>query len=220
MHFTQQLFNSEEAFIRVGQTRQAGCLVIISPEGVVRLFVENGAVVNAFGEGTEGQKALENALRLPNASHLWMPESKPSKKTMEVNISAYALKHSVARDIHIAETGKVQIPLSEGQVPKKNEKKRFKIYYLIAEDLPYEKLIIGKGTVILGREESCDIVLNHIQVSRRHCLIQTVARGLSFRDLGSTNGVAVNGFPAQEGFLSPGDKLQLGSCNLTVRSDA
>ena len=231
MHFTQQLFNSEEAFVRVGQTRQAGCLVIISPEGVVRLFVENGLVVNAFGENAEGQKALETALRLPNSSHLWIPDSKPSKKTMEVNISAYALKHSVARDIHIAETGKVQLPPAEDAVPstgqptiqvpahKRGEKKSGKRHYLVAEDRPGERLMIGKGTVILGREESCDIVLDHIQVSRRHCLIQMVARGLSFRDLDSTNGITVNGFPAQDGFLSPGDKLQLGSYTLKVYRD-
>jgi hypothetical protein len=217
MHLIQPLFNSEEAFVRVGQTRQSGCLVIVSPHGSVRLFVENGTVVNASGDDAEGQKALENALRLPNASHMWIPDSKPSKKTMEVSISAYALKHSVARDIHFAETGKVQLPYSEERAPKKIEKKSLKYFHLIAEDRPDERLIIGKGTVILGREESCDIVLNHIQVSRRHCLLQITPRGLSFRDLGSTNGIAVNGFTAQDGFLGPGDQLQLGSYTLTVR---
>jgi hypothetical protein len=216
MHFVQQLFNPEEAFIRAGESRQAGCLVIISAEGAVRLFVENGVVVGAFGENMEGQKALENALRLPNASHLWIPDSKLTKKTMEVNIAAYALKHSVARDIHFAETGKVKLSASEDGVPKKVEKKSLKYYHLTAEDRPGEKLIIGKGTVILGREESCDIILNHIQVSRRHCLLQIIPRGLSFRDLGSTNGVMVNGFPAQDGFLGPGDRLHLGSYVLTV----
>jgi len=219
MQALQQLFNAEEAFVRLGQTRQLGCLVVVSPEGAVRLFVENGVVVGAFGDYTEGQKALERALLLPNATHIWMPDSKPSKKTMEVNISAYALKHSVARDIHFAETGKVQLPAAEEKVQKKPEKKSVKFYYLSAEDRPSEKLMIGKGTAIVGREESCDIVLNHIQVSRRHCLLQIVARGLSFRDLDSTNGVRVNGFAAQDGFLSPGDKLWLGSYCLEVCRD-
>lgn len=218
MHISQQLFTSEEAFVRVGQTRQSGCLVIVSPEGSVRLFVENGAVVNAFGEHVEGQKALESALRLTQSSHTWIPDSKPPKKTMEVNITAYALKHSVARDVHIAETGKVQLPASEERVSKKAEKKGQKSYYLIAADRPGEKMKIAKGTVILGREESCDIILNHIQVSRRHCLLQLIVRGLSFRDLGSTNGLMVNGFPAQEGFLGDGDTLHLGSYVLTVHT--
>lgn len=219
MHFVQQLFTAEEAFVRVGQTRQTGCLVILSPESTVRLFVESGMVVNAFGETVEGQKALDFALQLPQASHVWIPDAKPTKKLMEVNISAFALKHSVARDIHIAETGKVRMSTATEDL-KKSDRKTAKHHYLTAEDRPDEKLMIGKGTVILGREESCDIVLNHIQVSRRHCLIQMVARGLSFRDLGSTNGVAVNGIPAQEGFLSPGDKLHLGSYILQIHREA
>ena len=85
MHAVQQLFNAEEAFVRLGQTRQSGCLVVVSPEGAVRLFVENGVVICAFGDYTEGQKALERALLLPNASHVWIPDSKPSKKMMEVD---------------------------------------------------------------------------------------------------------------------------------------
>ncbi len=216
MHLVQQLFNPEEAFVRAGETRQTGCLVIVSPEGVARLFVENGVVVNAVGETAVGQKALETALHLPEASHMWIPNSKPAKKTMEVNIMAYALKHSVAKDIHYAETGKVKLPESEISPAKKPEKKSVKIYCLIPEDRPGEKLVIGKGSMILGREESCDIVLNHIQVSRRHCLLQIIPRGLSFRDLDSTNGIMVNGFPAHDGFLGAGDILQLGSYGLKV----
>ncbi len=219
--------------MRVGQARLTGCLVITSTEGVARLFVESGAVVSAFGDAGDGQTALEAALSLPNASHLWIPDTKPKKKTMEVNIAAYALKHSVARDVHFAETGKVQLSVGANQhspthrpatehMPsdlgshKKLDSKTLRTHYLMAEDRPGEKLMISKATVIIGREESCDIILNHIQVSRRHCIVQIQPRGLSFRDLGSTNGITVNGFPADDGFLGAGDILRLGSYALTV----
>jgi hypothetical protein len=217
MHVTHQLFNAEEAFVRVGQTRQAGCLIILSPEGTVRLFVDKGMVVSAQGEQSEGAKALERALSFPDASHVWIPDAKPAKKTMDIDISAYALKNSVARDIHIAKTGKVGLG-TEKAAPKAG-KKNSRPYYLIAEESPGKKIVIDKATVILGRDDSCDIVLESLQVSRRHCLMQIIARGLSFRDLDSTNGCAVNGFPAQEGILSPGDKLSLGTFVLLVHQD-
>ncbi len=217
MHLTHQLFNAEEAFVRIGQIRQSGCLAIVSPEGSVRLFVENGTVVNAISEHAEGQKALESAFSFPDASHVWIPEAKSPTKPLKVDISAYALKHAIARDIHVAKTGR--LPSAQEAPAKKKGEKGTKPYYLIAEDDPGKKLKIDKATVILGRDESCDIVLESLQVSRRHCLMQIIARGLSFRDLASTNGIMVNGFPAQEGILSPGDKLNFGSYVLLVHCD-
>jgi len=225
----QPLFTFEEAFVRVGQTRQSGCLVAVSTEAGVRIFVQNSAVVSAFGENVDGQAALDRALQLSNAAHFWIPDAKPSKKTMEVNITAYALKHSVARDIHFAKTSKVsldQVPAvtehvgpENPSVDKKADKKKLKVYYLLSSEEAEKKYLITKPTVVVGRDDACDIVLNSIQVSRRHCLLQTIARGLSFRDLGSTNGMRVNGYPAQEGFLSAGDDLHLGNYKLTVHAE-
>ena len=89
----------------------------------------------------------------------------------------------------------------------------------VAGPLKGSSIPLAEDEVSLGREPSNRIPLLDAAVSRRHCLIQMVARGLSFRDLDSTNGITVNGFPAQDGFLSPGDKLQLGSYTLKVYRD-
>ena len=214
MHLTHQLFNSEEALVRLGQTRQQGCLIIASVEGCTRLFVENGSVVSAYGEKNSGQKALELAFSFADSSHTWIPEAKPATKTMDVNIAMYSLKHSIARDIHVAKTGKLHT--AGEKPPQKMIKKNSHVYYLVAENRPNEKIVISKGTVILGRDESCDILLPSVEVSRRHCLMQIIARGLSFRDLDSTNGIRVNGFPASDGIINPGDKLHFGSYGMEV----
>ena len=220
MYLTRQLFNPEEAFVRLGQTRETGCLVIITAEMTMRIFVENGFVVDANSEKETGEPALDLALSKPEASHVWMPDVRPIKKTMNINIAAHVLKNSIARDIHLARTGKVQLPetMTVEPLAGKTAKKEAISYYLLAMDRPNEKLILNKPTVIVGRDSSCDIVLNHIDVSRRHCLMQIVPRGLSFRDLDSTNGVTVNGFPAKDGFLNNGDTLRFGIYSIEVRA--
>jgi hypothetical protein len=219
MHLTHQLFNPEEAFIRLGQTRQAGCLVIVNPQQSIHLFVENGAVVNAFTADVVGQKALERALSLESASYMWIPDAKATQKTINVNITAFSLKNAIAKDIHIAATGKVLLPPVDESVSQPIKNKRFKHYYLLAEDRPNEQLPLLNSPTVLGRDASCDIVLGHIDVSRRHCLIQLGNRGISYRDLASTNGTKLNGSPLLQGVLTPGDSLHLGSYKLTFHRD-
>ena len=64
----------------------------------------------------------------------------------------------------------------------------------------------------IGRSRDCDIVLDDTGISRRHAEIRPAGGGWEIEDLGSTNGVLVNG--AQIGGpepLHPGDVIELGS---------
>ncbi len=65
---------------------------------------------------------------------------------------------------------------------------------------------------VLGRSRECEVVLGDTNVSRRHAEIRPVAAGWTVADLGSTNGVRVNGRPATGTVpLAPGDRLELGT---------
>lgn len=52
-------------------------------------------------------------------------------------------------------------------------------------------------TCIIGRSRDCTIPLpmeaEHLDVSRRHCLVEIAPASVSIRDLGSLNGTFVNG---------------------------
>src|SRR5207249_1207974 len=51
-----------------------------------------------------------------------------------------------------------------------------------------------EGTVaILGRDPSCDLVLNDVKCSRRHAVVEAGPQGLAIRDTGSANGIFLNG---------------------------
>jgi predicted component of type VI protein secretion system len=56
------------------------------------------------------------------------------------------------------------------------------------------RLVIGPGGAVVGRSRECDVVLGDSNVSRRHAEIRPGAGGQwTVADLGSTNGVQVNG---------------------------
>ena len=66
---------------------------------------------------------------------------------------------------------------------------------------------------MLGRSRDCDVVLDDPNVSRRHAEVRPSRRHAgSSRDLGSTNGVKVNGRRVDGAAVAqPGDAIELGT---------
>lgn len=77
-------------------------------------------------------------------------------------------------------------------------------------------ILIDKPILLFGRHEECDVQLNSKKVSRRHCVLAQVADYLVVRDLGSTNGVRINGVRVVEGQLHAGDELVIGNFRYQV----
>ena len=80
--------------------------------------------------------------------------------------------------------------------------------------------IDGKRTLLagermtIGRSRDCEIVIDDPNVSRRHAELRKTIEGWMVADLGSTNGVKVNGRRVHEEVLRPGDKITLGLIEL------
>ncbi len=71
----------------------------------------------------------------------------------------------------------------------------------------------GGGTI--GRSRECDVVLDDAGISRRHADIRPGSDGWTVEDLGSTNGVLVNGQAIRGPHaLHPGDRVELGSTEI------
>ncbi|HEX6564477.1 MAG TPA: FHA domain-containing protein [Chthoniobacterales bacterium] len=81
----------------------------------------------------------------------------------------------------------------------------------IVSGLPARSEVLSSDDVIVGRAADADLVLNHPEVSRRHCRIQREGESWFVEDLGSRRGTAVNGNRISERTaLRPGDKVHLG----------
>src|SRR5215472_7488714 len=77
-------------------------------------------------------------------------------------------------------------------------------------------ILLDKPILLLGRHPECDIQIESRKVSRRHCCIAQVHDYLVVRDLGSTNGIRINGVRVVEGQIKSGDELTIGSLRFQV----
>jgi hypothetical protein len=108
--------------------------------------------------------------------------------------------------------GRLRAPVEELQGPRPTRA------LLLAEG---RRHVIPPGGALVGRSRECDVVLADANVSRRHAEVLPAAAGAwSIADLGSTNGVVVNGRRIQGTVpLQPGDRIALGTAEIRFELD-
>lgn len=79
---------------------------------------------------------------------------------------------------------------------------------------------LEKERVTLGRGAGVDVVLDDASVSNQHAALELAGAGFRIRDLGSTNGVRVNGSRVAGADLKHGDRLEIGSLCFRYRVEA
>ena len=75
--------------------------------------------------------------------------------------------------------------------------------------------VLSGERVMIGRSRECDIVVSDPNVSRRHIELRRGERGWAAVDLGSTNGMKINGRRMSHAELEPGDRITIGISDLT-----
>ncbi|NJP68025.1 FhaA domain-containing protein [Streptomyces spiramenti] len=75
---------------------------------------------------------------------------------------------------------------------------------------------ISRSTLVLGRSTEADVRVDDPGVSRRHCEIQATEPA-TVRDLGSTNGIVVDGHPTKHATLRDGSRIVVGSTTIIYR---
>jgi hypothetical protein len=87
--------------------------------------------------------------------------------------------------------------------------------YLVFSDA---EVVLGRGEHIIGRATECEVCVDDALASRRHAALDVSAEQVTVRDLGSRNGVLVNGEEISDRrALCEGDLITLGAQALTVR---
>ena len=68
---------------------------------------------------------------------------------------------------------------------------------------------LDRAMVVVGRHPQCDARLDSLRISRHHCCMTTDHGEVIVRDLGSTNGIRINGQRVEIGRLRAGDELSI-----------
>ena len=70
-------------------------------------------------------------------------------------------------------------------------------------------IALDRSMVVVGRHPLCDVRLDSLRISRHHCCMTQDKDELVVRDLGSTNGIRINGERVERGRLRTGDELSI-----------
>jgi pSer/pThr/pTyr-binding forkhead associated (FHA) protein len=93
----------------------------------------------------------------------------------------------------------------------------------VLQPLKSGKIIaIDRAVVLVGRGSDCDAIISDSQkISRRHCCLVQVDNSYYIRDLGSMNGIWVNGARvSREQLISVGDRVQIGDVEFKFHPNA
>jgi pSer/pThr/pTyr-binding forkhead associated (FHA) protein/subtilisin family serine protease len=77
---------------------------------------------------------------------------------------------------------------------------------------------VRPGLTSIGRSAENDVVIDSLLVSRSHARLECARGQCAVEDLGSANGLFVNGRRVSRAVLSPGDRLRLGDVELTYQA--
>jgi hypothetical protein len=76
--------------------------------------------------------------------------------------------------------------------------------------------VVGSAGAVLGRSRDCDVVLDDPNASRRHAEVRPSGGSWIVNDLGSTNGIKVNGLRVDGAqSLKRGDVIEIGTSKVT-----
>lgn len=83
-------------------------------------------------------------------------------------------------------------------------------------------IAIDRAVVLVGRGSDCDAIISDSQkISRRHCCLVQVDNSYYIRDLGSMNGIWVNGNRvSREQLIATGDEVQIGDVEFKFHPNA
>jgi adenylate cyclase len=75
---------------------------------------------------------------------------------------------------------------------------------------PHSIRVADGKPLTIGRAAESDVLVPDVTVSRKHAVLTSTDRGISVRDLGSSNGTAINGARVASGLVLPGDTVMFG----------
>jgi predicted component of type VI protein secretion system len=71
-------------------------------------------------------------------------------------------------------------------------------------------IALQRPVILIGRHIDCDARIEDSKISRRHCCVAIAYNRIILRDLGSRNGIRVNGRIVDEVLLQVGDEIAIG----------
>jgi hypothetical protein len=200
--------------------------------GVARVYVPNEYTVYLSGKDRVRLEGYERSLEQELSGYLLEHARRRSYDLLTRPTVAFETDERLRLGEFGIQTRLVKPPAHEGEAPSQGEEGHTMVYSAVHDAAPSPSPASGRAEVVtravvtvddrryvldgpratVGRSKDADCVLRDPNVSRRHAELRRSTTGdWTIADLGSTNGVKVNGRRVGSSRLRQGDKVTLGT---------
>lgn len=200
--------------------------------GVARVYVPNEYTVYLSGKDRTRLEGYERSLEQELSGYLLEHARRRSYDLLTRPTVAFETDERLRLGEFGIQTRLVKPPAHEGEVPSQGEEGHTMVYSAVREAAapapsPSRRAEVSSRAVItvddrryvlegpratIGRSRDADCVLRDANVSRRHAELRRSPTGdWTIADLGSTNGIKVNGRRVGSTRLTSGDSVTLGT---------
>jgi len=177
----------------------------------------SGIVAHAETSKLSGESAMWDILSWDSPQYDWQDAITPSKMTMSGTVQDLVLK-----SIQIASSGELEKIKSNSEGLQKtrnitNANRNYLVMFKVSSsELPPFEFQVTSKQLRVGRHPDNDLVLPDTSISRKHALCIINKDTIMVRDLGSMNGIKIDGEPMIQGLATDGQLVTIGEVNCEV----
>jgi pSer/pThr/pTyr-binding forkhead associated (FHA) protein len=192
-------------------SRHSGQITFHSGQSYGYVFLQQGKVLHAVCGVVEGEEAVYLMLTWPAGGFTLDEDVLPHKRTIELTWEQLIFEGARRADIGMTSWSDPSIPVTTAE-PETTTRSKDSLPRLIISrpDQPQFTFELSEEYTHVGRADGNEIHLPYPSVSNRHCIFLLSGSDVVVRDLNSSNGTFVNGEPATEAVLRPGDSIMIG----------
>ncbi|MEM1159137.1 MAG: FHA domain-containing protein [Verrucomicrobiota bacterium] len=211
------VFPFAEILQHYGQTGRTGLFTVKNADEQATVYLMSGIVAHAESPQLSGETAMWDILSWQNPEYDWQDAITPNRMTMSGTVQDLVLK-----SIQIASSGELErIKENAGELHKTRTIIDADQNYLImlkvsSVELPPFEFQVTSKQLRVGRHPDNDMVLPDTSISRKHALCIINQDTILIRDLGSMNGIKINGEPMIQGLARDGQIITIGEVNCEV----
>jgi hypothetical protein len=201
--------------------------------GIARVYVPNEYIVHLSKQDRAKLEGYERSLEQELSGYLLEHARRRSYDLLTRPAVEFKTDERLRLGEFGIQTRLVKPPAHEGESPRQGEEGHTMVYSAVREsaapkasERPAEASLVTRAVVglddrryvlegpraTIGRSKEADCVLRDANVSRRHAELRRSGSGdWTIADLGSTNGVKVNGRRVTTSRLNPGDRVTVGT---------
>ena len=196
-----------------------------------QIYLAGSRIVHSAIGGIEGIPALFRLFDWGDADTMWQAELKPEKPTLNLTIeeasTLYAENLHDRSELEQKDKERIDEAFStpEALADLANGVESVLKHYTISLECSDPEALPGgfvfadaaKSSYVIGSSPDADVVIKSPSVDPLHCGVILERGTVLVWDLGAATGIKLNGHPISQDILKVGDKMTLGTVDLSVR---